>query len=53
MPCRNHFLFLENLFVFLSFPSFLAIIIDYRKEEKETIRVSQGPKSRDTGGRNL
>jgi hypothetical protein len=33
MPCRNHFLFLENLFVFLSFSFFLAIIIDYNKEE--------------------
>jgi protein-S-isoprenylcysteine O-methyltransferase Ste14 len=33
--CRNHFLFLdlENLFIFLIFSFFLAIIIDYNKEE--------------------
>ena len=33
MFCRNHFLFLENLFIFLIFSFFLAIIIDYNKEE--------------------
>jgi len=37
----------------LTFSFSLVVIIDYKKEEKEAIRVSQGPNIRWTGGRNL
>jgi hypothetical protein len=33
MPCRNHFLFLENSFGFLSFSFFSCYNLDYNKEE--------------------